>query len=69
MKILSDFDHLVHPSTQQAIERAAINFGAESVSLVWTNENTDYAPCYDVYNEDDEYIFSIDTEDDIIYER
>ncbi len=70
MKISSSFDHLVNPSTQQAIENAAVNSGAESVSLVWANENTDFAPCYDVYDaETGEYIFSIDTDGDVVYDK
>lgn len=69
MKIYSDFDHLVQPSTQQAIENAATNQGAESVTLKWTNENTNEAPVYDMYDENENYFASIDTDGDVVFDR
>ena len=74
MKIYSPFYHLVNPSTQQEIINGAINYGGVSaVTLVWTNENTDFAPTYDVYDEsapeDEGYLFSIDSDGDVIYDR
>jgi hypothetical protein len=69
MNISSSFDHLVQPSTQQAIENAAVNHGAESVSLIWANENTDDGPIYDMYDENEYYIASIDTDGDVVFDR
>lgn len=62
---------MVTPSTQQAIENSAANAGVDSVTLVWVNENTDNAPCYDMYEtgSDQNYIGSIDTDGDVIYDR
>lgn len=69
MKILSSFDHLVNVSTQQAIENAAANAGFEEAHLVWTNENSDDPPVYDVYDENEYYQFSIDTDGDVTFDR
>jgi hypothetical protein len=71
MRIQSSFDHLVQPSTQQAIENSCVNYGGiDSVRLTWVNENTNDSPVYDVYNsEDDIYLFSIDTDGDVTFER
>ena len=70
MKILSSFDRLIAPSTQQAIENGCANAGIDSAELRWTNENTDQSPIYDVYDlATEEYSFSIDTDGDVIFER
>lgn len=62
---------MVPVSTQQAISNAAANCGVDRVRLVWANENTDFAPCYDVYEEDSDenYLFSIDSDGDVVYDR
>ena len=68
--ILSSFDQLVNPSTQKAVNNAAANYGTSSVTLVWANENTDDAPIYDVIDtENEDYMCSIDTDGDVIFEK
>jgi hypothetical protein len=72
MKIQSSFSHTVPTATQQAIQNACTNYGGiDAVTLVWVNENTDFAPCYDVFNAngEEEYLFSIDSEGNQTYER
>ena len=69
MKILSSFEQMVLPSTQQAIENAAANCGAEQITLKWANENSDERPIYDAYDENESLVFSIDTDQDVIFER
>ena len=71
MKILSSFDQLVNPSTQQAIENGCANIGGiDAVKLHWANENTDNQPIYDVYDEETgEYLFSIDTYNDETFSK
>lgn len=72
MNISSNFEQLVNPSTLQAIENACANIGGiDSVILTWTNENSDNDPIYDAHNDDgyEEYLFSIDTAADVIYDK
>lgn len=72
MNISSNFEQIVNPSTQQAIENACANIGGiDSVMLTWANENSDNDPIYDVHNADgnEEYLFSIDTDADAIYNK
>lgn len=69
VRISSTFEQLVMPSTQQAIQNAAANCGANEIRLTWANENTDEAPIYDAYDEDGNYLFSIDTDNDVTFER
>ena len=69
MKILSSFEHMVLPSTQQAIENAAANCGAEQITLKWANENCPETPIYDAYDENENLVFSVDTDKDVVFER
>lgn len=69
MKISSTFDQIIPASTQQAIENASASAGNDEARISWANENTDEAPIYDVYDENDNYVFSIDTDGNVIFER
>ncbi len=70
MKIQSNFDHVISPSTQQAIENGCANAGIDSAIVGWANENTDDAPIYEVYDaENEQYSFSIDTDGDVVFSR
>lgn len=69
VEIYSNFEHLVAPSTQEAIDQACVNCGAKKANLRWANENTDDEQIYDVYDERGVYVFSIDTDGDVIFDR
>lgn len=69
MSIFSNFPQIVSPSTQNAIEKAAACAGAEDVHLTWTNANSDEEPVYDAYDDDDNYLFSIDTDGDVVHQK
>ena len=56
-------------SAQQAIRNGAANAGAESVTAIHSNGNTDDAPIFDIYGQDENYLFSIDTDGDVIFEK
>lgn len=70
MKIINKNSGAVSASTVSAIEKQCkdIDFRGD-VSLVHTNDNTDHDPTYDVYDLQADYLFSIDTDGDVIYDR
>lgn len=70
MKIVNQNQHTTNVSTQEAIQNAVTNMGfAGDVVLVITNDHEDYDPIYDVYDLQQNYLFSIDTDGDVIFER
>lgn len=68
MKIYSDFDQLINPSTQQAIRNAAVNAEMQEANVRFRNPHGDPANLLDVYDENGNYRFSIDTDGDVIFE-
>jgi len=70
MKIVNKNSGTISASTEKAIQGwCNRNDFRGDVSLVHTNDNTDYAPTYDVYYPQADYLFSIDTDGDVIYDR
>lgn len=70
MKIVNMHLHTTSVSTQQAIKQAVANMGfLGDVVLKITNDNSDYSPVYDVYDLQSNYLFSIDTDGDVVFER
>lgn len=60
----------LNKSTVKAIEvYHAEKIGIGDVVLTHTNDNTDEAPIYDVWSLSQNYLFSIDTDCDVIFER
>ncbi len=70
MKIVNKNSGAINKSTLSAIENQCnqMDFRGD-VNLVHTNDNTDYDPTYDVYDLQSHYLFSIDTDGDVIYNR
>lgn len=68
-RIFNNSNYTLSPSAQQAIQNACANAGIGDVTCKHTNENTDDAPIFDVYDETETYHFSIDTDGDVIFER
>jgi len=69
-RIFNNSNYTLSPSAQQAIQNACANAGIGDVTCKHTNENTDDAPIFDVYDEETEtYHFSIETDGDVIFER
>ena len=59
---------ILHPSTQQAIQNACANADIDNVVAVYQYSNEDNH-IFDIYDEDENYQFSIDTDGDIIFEK
>lgn len=45
-----------------------MGFGGDVVLKI-TNDNTDNDPIYDVYDLQSNYLFSVDTDGDVVFER
>jgi len=64
IRIINNTEFTFSPKSQQSIRNAAANFGADEVEakLAINAENF-----FDFYGEDGVYLFSYDTEADVIY--
>ena len=70
VRIINNSQVTLQPSAQQAIQNAAAWAELESeVTAVLTNENTGNEPIFDVYDENDNYSFSIDTDNNTVFSR
>lgn len=73
MKFISKSNNegFVNPSTQQAIENGCAWAGIDYETCVArrTNSNEDEAAIYDVFDAEEGYQFSIDSENDTIFSR
>ncbi len=68
IKIYSTFDYLIHPQTQQAIRQAVANIGGiDAVNVSKTLYGSDEYGL-NVYDGDDNYMFSIQNGETSIYE-
>jgi len=69
MNIVNSYNFAITQETKSAIENHHTDMemvGDVVVSV--SNDNTYDAPCYDVYTLNQNYLFSIDTDGDVIYE-
>lgn len=58
----------MQPSTQQAVRNAAANCGVTEVTAKHVDQiNDDHV--FEIYDEDGNYLFSINTGNDIVYSR
>ena len=70
MKILNQNLHTVSASTQEAIEKQIVSIEfAGDVVLQIANEHENFEPIYSVCSLEGDYLFSIDTDGDVIFER
>ena len=66
-----DFPANMPYETKSAVRNQLFDMNLEKdseVKFVCTNSNSDNPPCFDVYVDDD-YIFSIDSDNNTVYER
>ena len=69
MYILNSDNFAITKETIAAIENHHTDMEmVGDVVISVSNDNTDDAPCYDVYTLNQNYLFSIDTDGDVIYE-
>lgn len=70
MSILNESAYILQPSAQQAIKNACANSGTESDTVVaefaYTNDDN---PIFDIKEENGNYLFSIDTATDKIFDK
>ena len=58
----------INPSAQNAIRNAAANCGVSAVVATHVDQ-TDDNHIFDIYDEEENYLFSIDTDGDVIFEK
>ncbi len=63
VKIINNTDNTLQPSAQSKIRDAAANMGISEV-IVGGNDGV-----FDLYDQYENYLFSIDTDGDIIFEK
>ena len=58
----------MQPSTQNAVRNSASNCGVSGVVATHVDQTGDNH-IFDIYDENENYLFSIDTDGDVIFER
>jgi len=69
--IFNNTQYTFSTGAQQEINNAAANMGLDEVNAVQANGRVEDNTLYDFYDNDDNYIFSIDVQDDcnVVYHR
>ena len=67
--IFNSTKYTFSPSAQQAISNAAANMGIDEVNTGINSGDGNNGTLFDLYDNDDNYLFSIDTDGDVIWER
>lgn len=71
MKISNDSAYTLSQAAQQAVRNGAINAGIDANAGVIAKHiyNNDDAQIFDIYDTDENYVFSIDTDGNVIFEK
>jgi len=68
MRIINNSDTVLSTAAQQSIRNAVAELGLDEVIATRTNQYEE-GEIYDIYDNDDNYLFSIDSPDGVIFEK
>jgi len=68
-RIINNTEITFSPEAQNSIRNAAANCGVDVVEAKMANFRSNAENLFDFYGEDGEYLFSYDTDADVIYQN
>ena len=71
VSIFNPYDYTFSPTALAAIRNSIPNgiVAVHKVIAICSNPPNDDAPIFDIYDEEENYLFSIDTDGDVIFEK